>query len=129
MKRVPTSVRNIIQDYLNIVDWRHIQMGGPQGDTKDWSTSPSFIQWQEQQTTKAIPPPEAGELIRSLIYEPTSPILVEGLEEVKGLLKALRRELRCRGYRKLSRKNYGRRNSSNRDIRLRPQGFNRFGTN
>ena len=87
VKRVPTSARNIIQDYLNMVDWRHIQMGGPQGDTKDWSTSPSFIQWQEQQTTKAIPPPEAGELIRSLIYEPTSPILVEGLEEVKGLLK------------------------------------------
>ena len=87
VKRVPTSARNIIQDYLNMVDWRHIQMGGPQEDTKDWSTSPSFIKWQEQQTTKAIPPPEAGALIRRLIYEPTSPILVEGLEEVKGLLK------------------------------------------
>ena len=37
--------------------------------------------------TKTIPPPEVGALIRSLIYEPTSPILVEGLEEVKGLLK------------------------------------------
>ena len=87
VKRVPTSARNIIQDYLNMVDWRHIQMVGPQEDTKDWSTSPSFIKWQEQQTTKTIPSPEVGTLIRSLIYEPTSPILVEGLEEVKGLLK------------------------------------------
>jgi hypothetical protein len=69
------------------VDWRHIQTGGPQGDTKDWSTSPNFIQWQEHQTVKATPSPEAGESIRSLIYEPPSPILVEGLEEVKGVLK------------------------------------------
>ncbi len=36
---------------------------------------------------KAPPSPEAGELIRNLIYEPPSPILMEGLEEVKGLLK------------------------------------------
>ena len=28
-----------------------------------------------------------GELIRDLIYEPSSPILLEGLEEVKDLLK------------------------------------------
>jgi hypothetical protein len=44
VKRVPVSVRNIIQAYLNMVDWRHIQTGGPQGDIKDWSTSPNFIQ-------------------------------------------------------------------------------------
>jgi hypothetical protein len=43
--RVPISARNIIQAYLNMVDWRHIQTGGPQGDIKDWSTSPHFIQW------------------------------------------------------------------------------------
>ncbi len=30
------SVRNTIQAYLNLVDWRHIQEGGPQGDAKDW---------------------------------------------------------------------------------------------
>ena len=87
VKGVPASARNIIQAYLDMVDWRHIQMGGPQGDTKDWSTSPSFIQWQGQQTAKDIPPPEARELIRSLIYEPPSPILLEGLQEVKGLLE------------------------------------------
>jgi hypothetical protein len=87
VKRVPISARNIIQAYLNMVDWRHIQTGGPQGDIKDWSTSPHFIQWQEHQTAKAPPSPEAGELIRNLIYEPPSPILMEGLEEVKGLLK------------------------------------------
>jgi hypothetical protein len=52
------------------LDWRHIQPGGLQGDTKDWSTSPNFNQWQEHQTAKAIPSPEARELIRSLIYEP-----------------------------------------------------------
>jgi hypothetical protein len=45
VKRVPVSVRNIIQAYLNMVDWRHIQTGGPQGDIKDWSTSPNFVQW------------------------------------------------------------------------------------
>jgi hypothetical protein len=28
-----------------------------------------------------------GELIRGLIYEPSSPILQEGMKEVKGLLK------------------------------------------
>ena len=87
VKWVPVAARNIIQAYLNMVDWRHIQTGGLQGDTKDWSTSPNFIQWQEHQTAKAIPSPEARELIRSLIYEPPSPILLEGLEEVKRLLK------------------------------------------
>jgi hypothetical protein len=35
--------------------------------TKDWSTSPNFIQWQEHQTTKVIPSPETRELIRNLI--------------------------------------------------------------
>ncbi len=45
VKRVPISATNIIQAYLNMVDWRHIQMGSPQGDIKDWSTSPNFIQW------------------------------------------------------------------------------------
>jgi hypothetical protein len=69
------------------VDWRHIQEGGPQGDAKDWATSLEFIQWQEQQAAKVIPSQEVGELIRRLIYEPSSPILLEGLEEVKGLLK------------------------------------------
>ncbi len=87
VKRVPASARSIIQDYLKMVDWRHIQTEDPQGGTKDWSTSPSFIQWQEQQTTKVIPSPEAGELIKSLIYEPPSQTLTEGLEEIKGLLK------------------------------------------
>ncbi len=87
VKWVPVSARNIIQVYLNMVDWRHIQTGGLQGDTKDWSTSPNFIQWQEHQSTKAIPSPEARELIRRLMYEPPSPILLEGLEQVKGLLK------------------------------------------
>jgi hypothetical protein len=44
VKRVSISARNIIQAYLNMVDWRHIQTGGAQGDIKDWSTSPNFIQ-------------------------------------------------------------------------------------
>ena len=35
VKRVPVSVRNTIQTYLNLVDWRHIQEGGPLGDAKD----------------------------------------------------------------------------------------------
>ena len=87
VKRVPASARSIIQDYLNMVDWRHIQTEGPQGGTEDWSTSPSFIQWQEQQTTKVIPSPEVGKLVKSLIYEPPSQSLTEGLEEIKGLLK------------------------------------------
>jgi hypothetical protein len=63
------------------------ELGGGQGDIKDWSTSPNFIQWQGHQTAKAPPSLEAGELIRNLIYEPPSPKLMEGLEEVKGLLK------------------------------------------
>ena len=86
VKRVPVSARNTIQAYLNLVDWRHIQEGGPLGDAKGWATSPVFIQWQEQQTVRAIPSPEVGELIKGLIYEPSSPILMEGLEEVKKLL-------------------------------------------
>jgi hypothetical protein len=48
--------------------------------------SPNSIRLQEYQTVKVIPSPEARELIRNLIYEPPSPILLEGLEEVKGLL-------------------------------------------
>ena len=87
VKRVPASARDIIQDYLNMVDWRHIQTECPQGGTEDWYTSPSFIQWQEQQTTKDVPAPEVGELVRSLIYEPPGQSLTEGLEEIKGLLK------------------------------------------
>ncbi len=31
VKWVPVSARNIIQTYLNVVDWRHIQTGGPSG--------------------------------------------------------------------------------------------------
>jgi hypothetical protein len=65
------------------VDWRHIQEGVPQGDVKDWSTSLEFTQWKEQQTVKDIPSQEVGELIRGLIYEPSIPILMERLEEVK----------------------------------------------
>ena len=61
--------------------------GGPLGDAKDWATSLEFTQWQEQQAAKAIPSQEVDELIRGLIYEPSSPILLEGLEEVKELLK------------------------------------------
>ena len=87
VKRVPVTVRNTIQAYLNLVDWRHIQEGDPQGHAKDWSTSLEFIQWQEQQEAKAIPSQEVGELIRDLIYEPSNPILLEELEEIKGLLK------------------------------------------
>jgi hypothetical protein len=81
--RVAVSVRNTIQSYLNLVDWRHIQEGVPQGDVKDWSTSLEFTQWKEQQTAKDIPSQEVGELIRGLIYEPSTPILMERLEEVK----------------------------------------------
>ena len=44
VKRVPASARDIIQDYLNMVDWRHIQTECPQGGTEDWHTSPGFIQ-------------------------------------------------------------------------------------
>jgi hypothetical protein len=87
VKRVPASVRSIIQDYLNMVDWRHIQTECPRGGTEDWYISPSFIQWQEQQTTKVIPSSEVGELVKSLIYEPPTQSLTEGLEEIKGLLK------------------------------------------
>ena len=87
VKRVSVTARNTIQAYLNLVDWRHIQEGDPQGDAKDWSTSLEFIQWQEQQDAKAIPSQEVGKLIRGLIYEPSNPILLEELEEIKGLLK------------------------------------------
>jgi hypothetical protein len=87
VKRVPTSARSIIQEYLNMVDWRHILTGGPQGDTEDWYTSPDFTQWRERQTTEGIPDPEVGELVKSLIYEPSDQSLTEGLEEIKGLLK------------------------------------------
>ena len=82
-----TLFRGTIQAYLNLVDWRHIQEGGPLRDAKDWATSLEFTQWQEQQAGKAIPSQEVDELIRGLIYEPSSPILLEGLEEVKELLK------------------------------------------
>ena len=44
VKRVPASARRIIQDYLSMVDWRHIQTESSSGGAKDWSTSPSFIQ-------------------------------------------------------------------------------------
>jgi hypothetical protein len=126
VRRVPASARSIIQDYLNMVDWRHIQTECPRGGTEDWYISPSFIQWQEQQTTKVIPSSEVGELVKSLIYEPPNQSLTEGLKEIKGLLKE---GTQYRGYGKLSRKDYGRRNNSNRDIHLRPQDFNWYGTN
>ena len=87
VKRMPAVARKTIQAYLNLVDWRHIQEGGPQGDVKDWSTSSEFTQWREQREANAIPSQEVGERICDLIHEPFSPILMEGLEEVKGLLK------------------------------------------
>ena len=87
VKRVPVSVRITIRAYLNLVDWRHIQEGGPLGDAKDWATTPEFSQCQELQAAKVIPSQEVGELIKGLIYEPSSPILLDGLEEVKKLLK------------------------------------------
>ncbi len=70
-----------------MVDWRHILTVGPQEDTEDWYTSPDLTQWRERQTTEGIPGPEAGELVKSLIYEPSDQSLTEGLEEIKGLLK------------------------------------------
>jgi hypothetical protein len=82
VKGVPASARGIIQEYLNMVDWRHIQTECPQGGTEDWYISPGFIQWREQQTTKTGPAPEVGELVRSLIYEPPGQSLTEGLEEL-----------------------------------------------
>ena len=87
VKRVPASARVIIQEYLNMVDWRHIHTGGPQGGTEDWYTSPGFTQWRERRTTEVIPDPEVGEMVKSLIYEPSVQSLTEGLEEIKGLLK------------------------------------------
>jgi hypothetical protein len=84
---MPASARSIIQEYLNMVDWRHILTGGPEGGTEDWYTSPGFTQWRERQTTKVIPEPEVGEMVKSLIYEPPGQSLTEGLEEIKGLLK------------------------------------------
>jgi ribonuclease HI len=87
VKRVPASARGILQEYLNMVDWRHIQTECSQGTTKNWRTSPGFTQWQQQQSTKVTPAPEAGELVRSLIYEPPDQSLTEDLEEIKGLLK------------------------------------------
>ena len=87
VKRVPASARGILQEYLNMVDWRHIQTECSQGTTKNWRTSPDFTQWQQQQSTKVTPAPEAGELVRSLIYEPPDQSLTEDLEEIKGLLK------------------------------------------
>ena len=64
VKGMPESARKIIQAYLDMVDWRHIQTGGHQGSTKDWSTSPSFAQWQGYQMTKVILSPEARDLVR-----------------------------------------------------------------
>jgi hypothetical protein len=80
VKGMPESARKIIQSYLDMT-------GGPQGSTKDWSTSPRFAQWQGHQTTKVIPSLESRDLVKSLIYEPPGPMLVDGLEEVTGLLK------------------------------------------
>ncbi len=80
-------MRAIIQEYLNMVDWRHIHTGGLQGGTEDWYTSPGFTQWWERQTTEAIPEPQVGEMVKSLIYEPSVQSLTEGLEEIKELLK------------------------------------------
>jgi hypothetical protein len=87
VKRVPASARSILQEYLNMVDWRHILAGGPQGGTEDWYTSPDFTQWRERQTPEGIPDPEVGELVKSLIYEPSDQPLTEGLVEIKGRLK------------------------------------------
>jgi hypothetical protein len=87
VKRVPASARRIIQDDLSMVDWRHIQTESPSGGAKDCPTSPSFIQWQEQQTTRVTPSSEVGELVKNLIYEPPSQILTEGIEEIKELLE------------------------------------------
>ena len=42
-KHVPTSARNIIQAYLDMVDWRHSQDGGSRGEAQDWSISPEFV--------------------------------------------------------------------------------------
>ncbi len=125
VKKVPISVRNIMQAYLNMVDWRHIQTGGPQGDIKDWSTSPNFIQWQEHQTAKARPSPEAGELIRNLIYEPPSPILMEGLQEVKGFLKE-NPDIVTTGNPRGRTMGGG---TVPTGTHRRPQGFKRYGTN
>ena len=87
VKGVPASARGVIQEYLDMVDWRHIHTGGPQGGTEDWFTSPGFTRWQERLTTKVIPEPEVGELVKSLIYETHDQSLTEGLEEIEGLLK------------------------------------------
>ena len=50
-------------------------------------------------------------------------------EDTPKCILSSRRELRYRDSRKLSRKDYGRRYSSNRDILLYHQGYKRYGTN
>jgi hypothetical protein len=68
VKRVSASARSIIQEYLNMVDWRSFLTGGPQGGTEDWYTSPGFTQWRERQTTEVIPESEVGEMVKILNY-------------------------------------------------------------
>ncbi len=65
VKRMPASARSILQEYLNMVDWRHILTVGPQEGTEDWYTSQDFTQWRDRQTPEGIPDPEAGELVKA----------------------------------------------------------------
>ncbi len=44
VKKIPASARSILQEYLNMVDWRHILTVGPQEGTEDWYTSQDFTQ-------------------------------------------------------------------------------------
>jgi len=93
------------------------------GREKDYPSIP------KQREANAIPSQEVGERICDLIHEPSSPILLEGLEEVKGLLK---KGTPTSWIRNLAegfwQKNYGRRKSSNKETFLYPQAFKQYGT-
>ncbi len=58
--------------------------GGPSGRHQELVYLPKLHPVARASDSQSHP---VRELIRSLIYEPPSPILLEGLEEVKGLLK------------------------------------------
>ena len=85
-KRIPAPARQILQAYLNLVDWEYLLEGGSRESTQEWATSSEIIKWQDRHRAGSQPSRELSQRITDIIHESSMVLVQEELEEIKELL-------------------------------------------
>ena len=79
-------MRQILQAYLNLVDWEYLLEGGSRENTQEWATSSEIIKWQDRHRAGSQPSRELSQRITDIIHESSMVLVQEELEEIKELL-------------------------------------------